>query len=222
MFNTSSRYSLIVWGVAALLASGSAGAQSPPAPAAAAASPPGSPAVPAPAKPVAVPMVTPPEGVPALVPLGPPPGRAAETLPEDMQNPLHGQPSAVTEGKQLFVQMNCAGCHGYGATGGMGPNLTNGSWRFGGTPVDIFKSIFEGRPEGMPAWGAALPAQEIWKIVAYIQSLGGTVPPGRYYQSMAGDHEGELTAPQLEPGHAPAGAARPGSSAPPAARPPKP
>jgi len=72
--------------------------------------------------------------------------------------------------------MNCAGCHGYDAKGGMGPDLTDTEWRYGGTPIDIYKSIYEGRAQGMPAWGNALPTTPIWQLVAYIQSLGGTLP----------------------------------------------
>ena len=93
-------------------------------------------------------------------------------------NPLRGQAEAVAQGHALFVRMNCAGCHGYGATGGMGPNLQDGYWRYGGAPVSIFKSIYEGRPQGMPAWNPALPPEEIWKLVAYIESLGGSYPAG--------------------------------------------
>ena len=61
--------------------------------------------------------------------------------------------------------MNCAACHGYDLKGGMGPDLTDTYWRYGGSPADIYKSIFEGRPQGMPAWGRALPPAMIWKVV---------------------------------------------------------
>ena len=46
----------------------------------------------------------------------------------------------------------------------------------GGSPADIYKSIFEGRPEGMPAWGRSIPPAQIWKVVAYIESKGGAFP----------------------------------------------
>lgn len=114
-----------------------------------------------------------PEGVAAVVPLG-----FAVGKPPDLggrpSNPFGTDPHAVQEGKKLFSQMNCAGCHGYGATGGMGPNLTDTAWRYGGAPIDIYKSIYEGRPQGMPAWGTSLPPQTIWQLVSYIESLGGT------------------------------------------------
>ena len=154
------------------------------------------------AKPIAQPIIpplTPPEGVAALIPLGEAAGAYALNLPDDVPNPLEGRPGAVAEGHRRFIEMNCAGCHGYDAAGAMGPNLTDKYWRYGGTPVQVFKSIYEGRPGGMPAWSGALPAQEIWKIVAFIESLGGTYPPGFYHQASQGDQEGELTAPEVVP-----------------------
>ncbi|MEJ8838831.1 c-type cytochrome [Ramlibacter sp. AN1133] len=114
-----------------------------------------------------------------------------ETPPGALQrNPYGGNPQAVSQGEQLFLHMNCAGCHGYGAKGGMGPNLTDHYWRYGGTPVLVFKSIYEGRPQGMPAWNPALPPDDIWKLVAYIQSLGGTFPAEDYQAWLQGDRAG--------------------------------
>jgi len=117
-----------------------------------------------------------PEGVAAVVPLGLSAG-AAPQLNVSTANPFEGDPNSVEEGKKLFVSMNCAGCHGYTAKGGMGPDLTDKAWRYGGTPIEVYKSIYEGRPQGMPAWGNTLPTQPVWQLVAYIQSLGGTFAP---------------------------------------------
>src|SRR5690349_11249928 len=103
-------------------------------------------------------------------------GQEAPATP--IANPNQAAPEAVAQGHGLFIRVNCAGCHGYGAVGAMGPNLTDGYWRYGGAPVQIFKSIYEGRPQGMPAWNPALPPQEIWKVVAYLQTLGGSYPAG--------------------------------------------
>ena len=129
----------------------------------------------------------PPEGAAARVPLGDLAGRAETSLPDDLPNPLEHDGSAVNEGKRLFTQMNCAGCHGYTAKGGMGPDLTDGHWRYGGTPVQIYKSIYEGRPQGMPAWGRALPQKSIWQLTRYIESLGGSFPAGQYHAGQQGD-----------------------------------
>jgi cytochrome c oxidase cbb3-type subunit 3 len=92
--------------------------------------------------------------------------------------------------------MNCAGCHGYTAEGAMGPDLTDTYWRYGGTPAEIYKSIYEGRPQGMPAWGRALPAREIWEVVAYIESLGGSFPAVDYQAARQGDKRHENAAPE--------------------------
>lgn len=109
---------------------------------------------------------------PADVPVGAPPAEIAFTG-LDIKDPYANSPQAIATGKWLFEAMNCAGCHGYKGKGNMGPDLTDGYWRYGGTPVQIYKSIYEGRPKGMPAWGAALPADQIWAMTAYIESLGG-------------------------------------------------
>ncbi|HEX8271489.1 MAG TPA: c-type cytochrome [Longimicrobiaceae bacterium] len=99
-------------------------------------------------------------------------GPAGDSLAEAVRNPLAGSAAAREEGGRLFVQMNCADCHGYQLQGNMGPSLVDAEWRYGGAPVQVYNSIREGRPQGMPAWGDALPEGEIWKIVTYIRSLG--------------------------------------------------
>lgn len=99
---------------------------------------------------------------------------AGAALPADstgMPNPYAHDPKAVAEGKTLFIAMNCAGCHAYGGGGAMGPDLTDSYWRYGGAPAQVFSSILEGRPQGMPSWGKALPPTEIWKLVTYIASI---------------------------------------------------
>jgi cytochrome c oxidase cbb3-type subunit 3 len=124
-----------------------------------------------------------------MVPLGDLAGAAAFTGDGDIVNPWEGNAAAIARGRELFVSMNCAGCHGYDAAGNMGPNLTDRYWRYGGTPSGVYKSIYEGRPQGMPAWGVALPREEIWKIVAYLQSLGGMVAAAHYHDGLQGDHD---------------------------------
>ena len=39
----------------------------------------------------------------------------------------------------------------------------------------------------MPAWNQALPPQEIWQLVSYIESYGGTTPPAQYQAALEGD-----------------------------------
>jgi cytochrome c oxidase cbb3-type subunit III len=86
------------------------------------------------------------------------------------KNPLDDDVARV-EGRKLFVQFNCSGCHGGRAGGGMGPSLRDVDWRYGSTDAQIFSTINEGRDQGMPAWGTKVNEDEIWKLVAYIQSL---------------------------------------------------
>jgi cytochrome c oxidase cbb3-type subunit 3 len=109
------------------------------------------------------------ETPPAGVPVGPVPGVTSQ--PPLPQNPLAGNAVAMTEGRRLFVQFNCSGCHGGHAGGGMGPSLRDAVWIYGGDDAHIYASIAQGRANGMPTWGAKIPEQEIWQLVAYIKSL---------------------------------------------------
>lgn len=135
----------------------------------------------------------------ATVPLGQiagAPSQSAHVL--SIANPYEGNAQAIQEGKQLYIRMNCAGCHAYSGKGNMGPDLTDGEWRYGGLPVEIYKTIRDGRPQGMPAWGNTLPPDDIWKVVAYVQSLGGTVAVKDYEHARQGDQPGEQVAPEAQ------------------------
>jgi cytochrome c oxidase cbb3-type subunit 3 len=54
----------------------------------------------------------------------------------------------------------------------MGPALSNRTFVYGSAPENIYLSIYQGRPNGMPAWGGALPDAVIWDLVTYIGQLG--------------------------------------------------
>ena len=127
------------------------------------------------------------EGALARVAIGDLAGVGNNTLDADVENPYAKDRAAVEAGHEFFISMNCASCHGYDLKGGMGPDLTDTYWRYGGSPADIYKSIFEGRPQGMPAWGRALPSAEIWKIVSYIESKGGAFPAALADRGRQGD-----------------------------------
>lgn len=129
----------------------------------------------------------PPEGALARVAIGDLAGIGNNTLDADVRSPYAGDLAAIKQGQDLFVSMNCAACHSYDLKGGMGPDLTDTYWRYGGSPADIYKSIFEGRPQGMPAWGRALPSAMIWRIVAYIESKGGAFPGALADRARQGD-----------------------------------
>ena len=84
---------------------------------------------------------------------------------------------AVSEGKSLYNAMNCSGCHFQGG-GGIGPALMDDEWIYGSEPQQIFSSIADGRPNGMPAWKYKLSTQQTWEIVSYVRSLSGLIPKG--------------------------------------------
>jgi cytochrome c oxidase cbb3-type subunit III len=82
---------------------------------------------------------------------------------------------AIADGQQLFGQMNCSGCH-FNGGGGMGPALMSGHWRYGGQMDQIYESIAQGRPNGMPSWQFVLQPQQIWELAAYVKSLSAAAP----------------------------------------------
>ena len=90
---------------------------------------------------------------------------------------------AVSQGKRLFRWFNCSGCHAAGGGGDAGPPLSDDEWRYGSAPVNVFRSIVEGRPSGMPSFGGHLSEDQVWQLVAYVRSLSGQLrrdaAPGR-------------------------------------------
>lgn len=76
-------------------------------------------------------------------------------------------------GQRLFLN-NCAQCHGSDAKGGIGPNLTDAVWLYGGEPATIKTTIAEGRLGIMPPMAAAVGSPEAVRDVAnYVRSLSG-------------------------------------------------
>ena len=86
-------------------------------------------------------------------------------------NPHEGDAKAIETGGKLFVSYNCIDCHGADGSGAMGPSLADGRWHFGGQPAEVFESIYQGRPEGMPAWGSLISEDQVWLLVSYVRSL---------------------------------------------------
>ena len=96
--------------------------------------------------------------------------------------------------------MNCAGCHGARGGGGIGPPFADNDWIYGGAPGQIFASIAQGRPNGMPSFGGRLPSESIWRIVSFVESLtppastrgttSGGAADGRRQDNLAGGSGG--------------------------------
>jgi mono/diheme cytochrome c family protein len=88
-----------------------------------------------------------------------------------LRSPFDRDPQVTAVGSQLYHSYNCIDCHGMDGSGAMGPSLADGRWRFGGSPAEVFESIYQGRPDGMPAWGGRISDADIWRLVAYVRSL---------------------------------------------------
>jgi len=99
--------------------------------------------------------------------LSPGPTQARPTI----DNPVGSDPMAISRGQNYFNQFNCVGCHAPNGAGGMGPALSNHKFIYGSDPAQIYLSILQGRPNGMPAWNSTLPEAVIWDLVAYIKSI---------------------------------------------------
>jgi mono/diheme cytochrome c family protein len=105
----------------------------------------------------------------------------SEPIAGSRHNPLEDNAYAMTEGQRLYEWYNCSGCHARGG-GGIGPPLMAEVWRYGKDPGNIYTSIVEGRPNGMPSWRGKLPEYQVWQIVTYVQTLEANrsiaSPPG--------------------------------------------
>jgi cytochrome c oxidase cbb3-type subunit III len=92
-----------------------------------------------------------------------------------VKNPYEGNAYAITEGQRLYRWFNCVECHAHGG-GGMGPPLMDDKWIYGNDAENIFATIVEGRPNGMPSFRGKIPEYQVWQIAAYVQSMSGLVP----------------------------------------------
>ncbi|WFU07021.1 cytochrome-c oxidase, cbb3-type subunit III (plasmid) [Rhizobium sp. CB3171] len=108
---------------------------------------------------------------------------AAKTVEEIDADPTLRE-FAIAGGASAF-KVNCAPCHGSGATGAPGfPNLNDDDWLWGGSLPAIQQTIahgirFEADPEThsseMPAFGDMLERAQIQQVAAYVWGLTDTV-----------------------------------------------
>jgi cytochrome c oxidase cbb3-type subunit 3 len=99
------------------------------------------------------------------------PGLAPQQSLASLTNPYEGDAQRLAEGTKLYVAYNCIDCHGADGSGFMGPSFQDNRWHFGGSAGEVFQSIYEGRPDGMPAWGGRIGDDQIWRLVSYVRSL---------------------------------------------------
>jgi cytochrome c oxidase cbb3-type subunit III len=89
----------------------------------------------------------------------------------EITNPMAHDQTSADRGMQYFSSFNCIGCHAPNGGGGMGPSLSNRTFKFGAEPVNHFVVIAHGAPLGMPAWARVLSENVIWDLVSYIDSI---------------------------------------------------
>jgi cytochrome c oxidase cbb3-type subunit III len=90
----------------------------------------------------------------------------------DAPGPYDNNAYAVSEGKRLYEWFNCVGCHAHGG-GDIGPPLMDDKWIYGSRAENIFATLQEGRPNGMPSFRGKLNEQQMWQVVAYVRSMSG-------------------------------------------------
>ena len=102
-------------------------------------------------------------------------GQGSTQFREQQQHHYQDNAYHVSEGKRLYEWFNCTGCHAHGG-GAIGPALMDDRWIYGGEIDQIYLTIAQGRPNGMPAFGGKIPPQQIWQIAAYVRTMGGHGP----------------------------------------------
>lgn len=76
----------------------------------------------------------------------------------------------IAEGKKEY-EARCAACHGADGKGGIGPDLTAKSYKYGRTAPEVTSSIVDGRPGGMPGFKNDLSGEKVQGLVQYVLSL---------------------------------------------------
>jgi cytochrome c oxidase cbb3-type subunit III len=109
-------------------------------------------------------------------------GPAASSFRERQERLYQANAYHVSEGKRLYDWFNCTGCHAHGG-GDIGPPLMDDAWIYGGEIDQVYMTIVEGRPQGMPSFRGRIPSQQVWQVAAYVRSMSGNGPkparPGR-------------------------------------------
>ena len=83
--------------------------------------------------------------------------------------------TAVAAGKEIFTAQ-CSACHDQGqGRVGLGSNLTDKYWVYGGAPTDIHKIVTNGIAEkGRPPWAPILGETGVNQVVAYVLTMRNT------------------------------------------------
>ena len=91
----------------------------------------------------------------------------------DQSTELTPQQQLLRTGKELFSQ-RCAACHGARGSGmgaRSGPGLQGDSYIYGNDRDAVFKSIHDGRENGMPAFSSVFTREQIEALTEYVLYL---------------------------------------------------
>ena len=122
-----------------------------------------------------------------------------QTIDVDALEKMAKNPTLVAAGEQIFRNASyCAQCHGPLGNGilangleGAGPNLTDKFWLGGGSAMEIYKTILDGRPlKGMQSWKDKGPTF-VNRVTAYVLSLRNTNLAGKKVSDLAKEYKGQ-------------------------------
>ncbi len=79
----------------------------------------------------------------------------------------------LSKGKALF-ETNCVTCHNSKGEGNIGPNLTDKNWIYGFDIKDVFKTLKNGTPNGMPEHNSKFNPVQLQQVASFVLSLPDT------------------------------------------------
>ena len=90
------------------------------------------------------------------------------------ENSYSGDEQAIADGKEIF-EGTCRACHGTEGAGGMGPALDDDTVKRqrAATEKGMFEIIYGGAAGAMQPFGERFDQDEILRVMAYIETLGG-------------------------------------------------
>ena len=91
----------------------------------------------------------------------------------DGPNIYQGNPSAIDEGRKLYIKMGCNICHGTNGEGNAkAPANNDDRWKFGSDNATLRKLISGQQSlQTMPSYADAMNEEQIDKVLAYVRSF---------------------------------------------------
>lgn len=100
------------------------------------------------------------------------PSALSAQTPELFESPIPAMTQEDLDLGQSVFQVHCARCHGMLGEGGEGPSLKRARLTHAQDDMTLYAVISQGIPgTGMPATWAPRP-RDLWRVAAYVQSLG--------------------------------------------------